>query len=237
MELTAAQWLGFDESHLCLLTGKNAPHRLLPEVAEAFVAMQAAAARDGIDLAIASSYRNFARQLAIWNGKFDGSRPLLDAACQPLDPTRLDEEQKVTAILRWSALPGTSRHHWGSDLDIYSPALLPEGSLLQLEPWEYDDGGYFAPLSRWLHQHMVEFGFYLPFANRPPQAKGMAPAREPWHLSHQATARQITTRLNVHLLRDCIEHQPVAGRQTVLAMLEQIWQGYVLHFAINESKP
>ena len=84
---------------------------------------------------------------------------------------------------------------------------------------------------------MAEFGFYLPFANRSSQADGMAPAREPWHLSHQASARQITTLLNVHRLRDCIEQQPVAGRQTVLAMLEQIWQGYVLHSAIDESKP
>jgi hypothetical protein len=65
----------------------------------------------------------------------------------------------------------------------------------------------------------------------------MAPAREPWHLSHQPTARQITAHLDVHRLRDCIEHQPVAGRQTVLAMLEQIWQGYVLNVSINESKP
>ena len=44
-------------------------------------------------------------------------------------------------ILRWSALPGGSRHHWGTEIDIFDPDLLPQGQSLQLEPWEYESGG------------------------------------------------------------------------------------------------
>ena len=223
MELTAAQWLGFDESHLCLLTGKNAPHRLLPEVAEAFVAMQAAAARDGIDLAIASSYRNFARQLAIWNGKFDGSRPLLDAACQPLDPTRLDEEQKVTAILRWSALPGTSRHHWGTDLDIYDPDCLPADTKLALEPWEYEAGGWFADLSEWLSDHMSDFGFFLPYAKPVGAQSGVA--YEPWHISFSLESDE--QRLDPAALALCLQQADIEGKSTILANLDELLARYV----------
>ena len=55
-------------------------------------------------------------------------RPLLDANNQPLDALQLGETERLHAILHWSALPGTSRHHWGTDLDIYDPDCLPAGT-------------------------------------------------------------------------------------------------------------
>ena len=67
-------------------------------------------------------------------------RPLLDARNQPLDALQLGETERLHAILHWSALPGTSRHHWGTDLDIYDPDCLPAGTRLALEPWEYEGG-------------------------------------------------------------------------------------------------
>ncbi|MCV5359665.1 M15 family metallopeptidase, partial [Escherichia coli] len=90
----------------------------------------------------------------IWNGKWRGERPLLDASSQPIDALQLCEIERLHAILRWSALPGTSRHHWGTDLDIYDPDCLPAGTKLALEPWEYEAGGWFADLSEWLSDHM-----------------------------------------------------------------------------------
>lgn len=83
----------------------------------------------------------------------------MDANSQPLDVSSLDDGERCEAILRWSAMPGSSRHHWGSDLDIYDPDLLPVDSSLQLEPWEYEEGGYFAALNAWLSVHMHEYGF------------------------------------------------------------------------------
>lgn len=67
---------------------------------------------------------------------------------------------------------------------MYDPSLLPEGQKLQLEPWEYEEGGYFAPLNQWLTAHMAEFGFYRPFT----EDSGSV-AVEPWHLSYHAGAR------------------------------------------------
>ena len=88
----------------------------------------------GFNLQVASSWRSFERQLAIWNGKWRGA-PLLDADNQPLDALQLGDMERLHAIPRWSALPGTSRHHWGTDLDIYDPDCLPAGTKLALEPW------------------------------------------------------------------------------------------------------
>ncbi|HEY5265115.1 MAG TPA: M15 family metallopeptidase, partial [Steroidobacteraceae bacterium] len=83
-----------------------------------FLNLRRAASADGFDLWPASSFRDFARQLAIWNGKFSGERPLLDASGQAIDAAALSPADRITAILLWSALPGASRHHWGTDVDF-----------------------------------------------------------------------------------------------------------------------
>ena len=80
--------------------------------------MRAAAAADGIDLVAFSSFRDFDRQLAIWNGKFRGERPMQDRAGRRSTPGALSPAERVAAILWWSALPGASRHHWGTDFDV-----------------------------------------------------------------------------------------------------------------------
>ncbi len=62
------------------------------------------------------------------------------------------------AILRWSALPGGSRHHWGCDFDVYARNLLPPGTQLQLEPWEYLEGHQLA-FYQWVEANLDSFGF------------------------------------------------------------------------------
>ena len=83
-----------------------------------FLNLRRAARSEGIDLVPVSSFRDFARQLAIWNAKFSGEKPLYDADGRTLEAARLAPEERIAAILRWSALPGASRHHWGTDLDL-----------------------------------------------------------------------------------------------------------------------
>jgi LAS superfamily LD-carboxypeptidase LdcB len=218
--LRLAHCLGLDESHLIQLA--DSPHRLHPGAAHAFIAMQVAARSDGLELALASSYRSFARQLAIWNDKFTGQRPVLDARSQPLDIATLDEEARIHAILRWSALPGTSRHHWGTDMDLYAPRLLPAGQSLQLEPWEYAADGYFAELSRWLDRNMEQFGFYRPFAQ---DVGGIA--IEPWHLSHRAESQPMAKLLTCSALAECLQQSAIAGKACILAQLPALWQRYI----------
>src|SRR5690606_18904801 len=89
--MTPEALLGLTEDHLVALAEPG--HRLQPEAAAAFAALQAAAVGAGFTLTPASSFRGFDRQLAIWNGKFEGSRPLLDAASRPLDALALPEPE------------------------------------------------------------------------------------------------------------------------------------------------
>ena len=221
MSLSAAQWLGVDESHLVCVPD-NPPHRLTMAAAQAFVRLQQAAARDGIHLAIASSYRNFARQLLIWNGKYLSQRRVHDDAGNTLEMSQLTATQKLAAILRFSALPGTSRHHWGTDLDVYAPDRLPTGQSLQLEPWEYATTGYFAPLTAWLDNNLQRFGFFRPFTT------GQAVAAEPWHISFQEEATTIIANLDYSALQQQLENSSIAGKEDILVQLPVLWQRYVM---------
>ena len=126
--MTPATLTGKSDQHLVALQGR---HRLQPEAVTAFRALQQAAKTAGFNLQPASTFRDFERQRQIWNGKFRGERPVMDVNSQPLDVLSLDEGERCEAILRWSAMPGSSRHHWGSDLDSDDPDLLSAGRSLQ----------------------------------------------------------------------------------------------------------
>ncbi|MBH1932238.1 M15 family metallopeptidase [Serratia rubidaea] len=217
--ITPEMLTGRSTEHLTPLVGN---HRLQPQAAQAFLAMQQAAAQAGFDLQPASTFRDFDRQLAIWNGKFRGERPVLDHDSCPIDVGPLSAEERCTAILRWSALPGASRHHWGSDLDIYDPTLLPADQKLQLEPWEYEEGGYFAPLNQWLTAHMAEFGFYRPFTE-----DGDGVAVEPWHLSYRPLAQQAEHLLTPALLLAAWQDKDVAGSEWLTQHLPAIFSRFI----------
>src|ERR1700749_1115613 len=100
--------------NLLQVTGKVATHVhdvtdppcvLHPRAAEALLAMRDAARAAGIDLHVASAFRDFNHQLSIWSAKFNGRRPLLDPSGVPIVHAELHEDALIDAILIWSALP------------------------------------------------------------------------------------------------------------------------------------
>jgi LAS superfamily LD-carboxypeptidase LdcB len=188
-----------------------------------FLAMRDAAFHAGIDLVATSGFRDFDRQLAIWNGKWRGERPLLDRAGCPLEAASLDEAGRIDAILCWSALPGGSRHHWGTDVDLIDAAALPPDYRVQLVPEEYAPGGVFERLSWWLDANMARFGFYRPYAS----GQGGAVA-EPWHLSYWPVAAEALEALTLPVLRRAVAGSEILGRESVLERLPEIYTRFFL---------
>ncbi len=189
----------------------------------AFLGMRDAAATAGIDLQAASSFRDYDRQLLLWNRKWRGERPLLDRAGLPLEQAALSESQRVDAILSWSAIPGGSRHHWGSDLDVYDAAAMPAGYQLQLVPSEYAPDGMFGRLSDWLDRHMGRFGFFRPYGSD----RGGA-GIEPWHISYAPVAREAVEALSLSVLRSAITQGEMLGKELVLERLPEIYTRFIL---------
>jgi LAS superfamily LD-carboxypeptidase LdcB len=213
------------------LTGRARTHLTEPpgarclvhrDAAGAFLAMREAARQAGIELEAASAFRDFERQRQLWNAKFNGERPLLDAAGRVLDTASLDEVQRVAAILLWSALPGASRHHWGTDIDVIDRAAIAPSYDLRLAPEEYAPGGPFGRLNHWLDENMRHFGFFRPYATG---KGGVRP--EPWHLSYAPVSRQALRDLDVATLADALQGQEVLGIISILDLLPEIHERYV----------
>lgn len=217
-----AQWLG---QHNDYLVDAGINHKLHPNVFERFKAMQRAAKRDGIDLQLVSSYRNFDRQLAIFNRKWRGEAPILDENSQPLVSSALSNTDKLHAILMWSALPGGSRHHWGTDFDVYDKSSVEQwGGHFNLVENEYEEGGPCYSLASWLEENMASFGFFRPFNKH-----NGGVAREPWHLSHADTAIQFEDARNVTALENALTQSDIEGKTTILSLLEVLYPRYVLN--------
>lgn len=224
MKLTPDMLTGKSREHLVNLPTPHSPHYFLQAQAmKAFQGLQQRAVNNGFNLQPASSFRDFARQQLIWNGKFNGERKVHDDAGNALDLSRLDDWQKAQAILRWSALPGASRHHWGTEIDIFDPDLLPQGQSLQLEPWEYEKGGYFFELSGFLTENLPHFDFNLPFMQMPAEKKI---GREPWHISYMPLAEKAKQLFSAEVLLQAWEKEEIGGKATLQQHLPQIFEQY-----------
>ncbi|MBU3006061.1 M15 family metallopeptidase [Paraglaciecola arctica] len=219
--ITQAHALGKDES---LLVECQNGFRLLPEVCVAFKRMQTAATQDKVDLQIVSSYRGFQRQLQIWNNKWSGNTTLLDANENTLNAATLTDLEKLQAILTWSALPGASRHHWGTDIDVYDKKSVEISQhKFQLVCSEYDNGPC-TELNNWLNQHANDFGFSRPFA----KFKGGI-AREPWHLSFTSSAEKMSTLVDETTLLNNLYESDIMGLQSIVDNMPTIFQRFVLN--------
>jgi LAS superfamily LD-carboxypeptidase LdcB len=195
---------------------------LHPSAASALLAMRSAARNDGLELQAVSGFRDFEQQLAIWNGKYSGARALLSARNEPLDALQLSEAERVAAILVWSALPGASRHHWGSDCDVIDRGALPAGERVELLSTDYGPAGRYARLSSWLAGHAHHYGFFLPYDR---DRGGVQP--EPWHLSFAPVAAPALGAMSAELLTEALSSAALEGRPAVQAELPRLFDRYV----------
>lgn len=141
---------------------------LRKEAHDAFVKMKKAAYSDGIDLKIVSSYRNFYRQEGIWERKY----------IQYTDDG-LSSLEAIDKIIEYSTIPGTSRHHWGTDIDIIDGYRKTSGDVLV--PEKFEEGGPFETFKKWMDKNANDFGFHLVYTDNY-KRKGFK--YEPWHYSY-----------------------------------------------------
>lgn len=149
------------------------------EVYSAFTEMYRKAQQDGIDLQIVSGARNFDHQKAIWERKWKHYKDL-------------DPQHRTQKILEYSSMPTTSRHHWGTDIDLNdlenSYFESGKGKL------EYD----------WLVKNAAEFGFYQVYTSKESGRTGYA--EEKWHWSYLPLANRYLQAYN-----DNINYEDITG--------------------------
>ena len=214
---------GSTERHLRRLNPAQ-PIMIHAQVVEPFVALQAQSAKQGFDLQICSGFRSFERQLHIWNGKLSGLRPVVDKAGNPIVLEALSPWDQIQAVLRWSALPGASRHHWGTDFDVYDAAAMPEGYQIQLTPEEVEGAGIFAPMHDWLDRSFDgdSLGFYRPYGT---DKGGVAPER--WHLSYAPIADIYAREHSADVIAERLAGSELLLLDMVLENLDEIVRRFV----------
>ena len=190
-------------------------------------ALSEAARANGFELRLESAYRSFDKQLSIWNRKARGELPLLSAEGVPMERPK-DEEELMYAILTWSALPGASRHHLGTDIDVVDGAACPEGYEVQLTPAECE--GMFAKFHAFLTERMVAdkaFGFSRVFV---PGRGKIRP--EGWHIAHLPTSRKRLEHFSLDELRRIYERSDMECKRAVLANLPQLAEEYIYPYFV-----
>ncbi|MES2276685.1 MAG: M15 family metallopeptidase [Bacteroidota bacterium] len=136
---------------------------LKKETYSAYIKMYAAALKDGVQLTMISGVRSFYDQCCKWDGKWNA------AEFSGIKNT----DEKINRMLRWWSMPGTSRHHWGTDMD-----------LTNIKPAWYNTVQGIKTYN-WLVKYAAAYGFYQPFnANRP-----VGYQEEKWHWSYVPLAR------------------------------------------------
>ncbi|RLA62723.1 MAG: D-alanyl-D-alanine carboxypeptidase family protein [Epsilonproteobacteria bacterium] len=184
--------------------------------------------KNGFDLQIASGFRNYERQKVIWNDKVLGKRPVLDRDSNPISPEKLKPYDLVLKILNWSALPGASRHHWGTDFDIYCLKSLPRDYKLQLTPQEFAPGGVLFSFGSWLRENLQDFNFFCPYLK---DRGGVLP--EPWHIGHGPSSTKFIASYTSEIYLQNLLESDLELRSILQEKALILYQNYFLKISPN----
>lgn len=126
------------------------------EVYFALLQMLEYAYSQGINLKIVSAVRNYDTQLYLWNSQISARYDI----------------KTIKNALKYIAMPGTSRHHWGTDIDFNSTTL---------QFYKSSEG---IAIYEWLCENAPKFGFYQVYTSN----RKTGYFEEKWHWSYKNLA-------------------------------------------------
>jgi D-alanyl-D-alanine carboxypeptidase len=174
------------------------------ETYAAFEKMYRAAKADGIHLQIVSGARSFEHQKAIWDRKWNANEDL-----EPLCRSK--------KILKFSSMPATSRHHWGTDIDLNN---------LENSYFEKDSG---KAEYEWLVNNAGRYGFFQVYTSKDSGRTGYS--EEKWHWSYLPLARHYLQAYN-----ELVSYEDITGFEGAhLAEVQEMISVYVN--GISQEEP
>ncbi len=198
-QISYCQSMNFDMLH-----GINNPNlvgdsiKLEKRTFNAFKKMEKAALMDGIELKIVSAYRSYERQKTIWNNKY----------LRFTEDYNLEPEKAINEIIRFSTIPGTSRHHWGTEIDIIDGKYEDEEDVLIGE--KFKKNGIFYEMKKWLDRNSEDYGFYIVYTDDQ-KRKGFE--HEPWHFSYKPASMELLKLFRKSNLKKVIKNGEIKGSE------------------------
>ena len=219
-------------THICygqsmtfdMLHGINNPNlvgdsiQLEKRTFNAFKKMEKAALKDGIKLKIVSAYRSYDRQKTIWNNKY----------LRFTKDYNLEPEKAISEIMRFSTIPGTSRHHWGTEIDIIDGKHKDEEDVLIGE--KFKKNGIFYEMKKWLDRNSEDYGFYIVYTDDQ-KRKGFE--HEPWHFSYKPASMELLKLFIKSDLKKVIKNGEIKGSEY---FTNEFIEKYIKEFILDINK-
>lgn len=162
-----------------------------------FNLMRKAAKEQGFNIHVISSYRNYNHQNGIWERKYKNFRA-----------QGFSHQKTIEKIIEYSTIPGTSRHHWGTDLDIIDATKgIPPNPLSEVH---FNEGGRMRKFKLWLDENAEKYDFHLVYTNAPGR-KGFK--YEPWHFSYRPLSLKMLKQFNQMNLKSLLQSQKLMGSE------------------------
>lgn len=178
------------------IIGDSYTSKMHKEAKAAFLKMKKEAGKSGISIEVVSAYRSFQRQKEIFEGKY-----------QRFTNQGLSPEKAIEKIIEYSTIPGTSRHHWGTDIDIIDGNAKPRPNSV-LQPDLFHGDGPFCKLKDWLNEHANTFGFYEVYTNNA-NRKGFK--YEPWHFSYAPVSKPMLNAYRTIDVKQMLQQESILG--------------------------
>ncbi len=176
---------------------------LRKETAEAFLKMKKEAAKSKIKLTIVSGTRTFSDQKRLWENKWNGITPVNTDTNEFLPKPKsrnnnLSKEERALRVLEFTAMPTTSRHHWGTDFDLNN---------VNSSYWTKAKG---RKEYAWLIENAEKFGFCQVYS--PDRNDGYN--EEKWHWSYLPLAKTFTNEYKKFITNSDIMNARFIGSET-----------------------
>tara|TARA_B100002051_G_C16677027_1_gene607663 strand:+ start:655 stop:1401 length:747 start_codon:yes stop_codon:yes gene_type:complete len=190
------------------IVGDSYTSKMHKTAKEAFLKMKAAAAKENINIEVVSAYRSFQRQKEIFEGKY-----------KRFTNEGLTPEKAIEKIIEYSTIPGTSRHHWGTDIDIIDANVPRPANVLM--PENFHGTGPFCKLKMWLNDNAEKFDFYEVYTDNG-NRKGFK--YEPWHFSYAPVSIPM-----LKAYKEQIDLKKMLSEEKIMGS-EHFSEGFVLNY-------
>ena len=179
------------------IVGETYTSKMHRDAKNAFEKMKEDALKDGINIEIVSAYRSFKKQKSIFENKY---KKFTNKGLTPIEA--------INKIIEYSTIPGTSRHHWGTDLDIIDGNYPRPQSVLEEENF-YGNGPY-CKLKEWMNKNSESYGFYEVYSQNP-KRKGFK--YEPWHFSYAPVSKPMLNAFQKLDIKNILKEENVLGNE------------------------
>lgn len=168
-----------------------------------------------------------------WNPENPAHRVAWDAPAigattappMPAGARALTADERQAEILQASSAPGISRHHFGTDADLFSD-----------EPEDFRNGGQFADEYSWLRTNAIAYGFIQSFTSTS-QFMGLGYMEERWHWSYYPIAQALVEYAAAHIPDIELALDTAWGTSSRFSYIREHWQEYMFNVHQRPTNP